>query len=575
MFAEGQTLADGRYELFEPLGSGGMATVFRAMDHRLGVGRAIKVLLPAYAEKPRVRARFEAEARTMAILDHPSIVRVYDVGSNDETAWIVMEIVEGGSLLHQIGVTGMSEFDCLRHTARVLEGLAVAHSRGVIHRDIKPHNVLIDTDGQARITDFGIARSAGFTEESFTKTGTVMGTWAFMAPEQRQNAKGVDHTVDLYGMGATLFAMATGQTPMDLFAADLDPEMLDAVPASLMPIIRNATFYQREKRYTDATAMLDDVRKAQQALNPTPPTDLSPTIPLPSEPTQPIIGNGASPGQTSQPEATPINERSLNTPLPYRPSPPQPHLQSANTQPLETSPTDTTPPPKKRNDQILYYLIIILVLLVGVSIKKSIKQTQDVALAPALELATAPKKTDAAPAVPTPAESSKNRPTETIPAARETARPPPAKIEPPKQQSKAERQPSAPSEAAPKTDSPRANEPAAPNDRGPASISNSTGQIARIGGFLPLQAKLLNVRPIDIRTYRVTAYYRAVGTAAYKNTELSRTKTTWTGSIQITPEMEGGLEYFLRGKSTDPSGRLTPLESGSKTRPHRVKISSP
>ena len=98
LVAEGQTLADGRYELFEPLGSGGMATVFRAVDTRLGVPRAIKVLLPSYAEKPRVRARFEAEARTMAVLDHPAIVRVYDVGSNDETAWIVMEVVDGNAV---------------------------------------------------------------------------------------------------------------------------------------------------------------------------------------------------------------------------------------------------------------------------------------------------------------------------------------------------------------------------------------------------------------------------------------------------------------------------------------------
>ena len=151
-----QTLADGRYELFEAIGSGGMATVYRAYDQRLGVPRAIKVMLPAYAEKPRVRARFEAEARTMAVLDHPSIVRVYDVGSNDETAWIVMELLEGGSLLQKIGSTGISVEDCLRYTARVLEALDVAHRHGVVHRDIKPHNVLLTPDGEARITDFGL-----------------------------------------------------------------------------------------------------------------------------------------------------------------------------------------------------------------------------------------------------------------------------------------------------------------------------------------------------------------------------------------------------------------------------------
>ena len=116
-----QTLADGRYELFEAIGSGGMATVYRAYDQRLGVPRAIKVMLPAYAEKPRVRARFEAEARTMAVLDHSSIVRVYDVGSNEQTAWIVMELVEGGypSFNRQSFLEG--------HLTPVLWGSALRH----------------------------------------------------------------------------------------------------------------------------------------------------------------------------------------------------------------------------------------------------------------------------------------------------------------------------------------------------------------------------------------------------------------------------------------------------------------
>lgn len=261
-----RSLADGRYELFESIGSGGMATVYRAHDNRLGVDRAIKVLLPSYASKERVRARFEAEARTMAVLDHPNIVRVYDVGATTETAWIVMELVEGASLLDRIGEFGMSSEDCLNISAKVLSAITVAHAHGIVHRDIKPHNVLMSTEGTVRITDFGIARSAGPSEDSFTKTGTVMGTWAFMAPEQRVNAKGVDHTADIYGAGATMFAMVTGQTPMDLFAADLDPQMLSSVPEDVLPIIRRATRYNREERYADAQAMLEAIEAVREHL---------------------------------------------------------------------------------------------------------------------------------------------------------------------------------------------------------------------------------------------------------------------------------------------------------------------
>ena len=216
-------------ELVEAIGSGGMAHCLPRLrsaarcseghrGHAAGLCREAACSACARFERPK--------PETMAVLDHPSIVRVYDVGSNDETAWIVMELVEGRIPPSEDRFHRHQCRRLPRYTARVLEALDVAHRHGVVHRDIKPHNVLLTPDGEARITDFGIARSAGQTDESFTKTGTVMGTWAFMAPEQRVNAKGVDHTADIYGLGASLFAMATGQTPMDLFAADLDPEML-------------------------------------------------------------------------------------------------------------------------------------------------------------------------------------------------------------------------------------------------------------------------------------------------------------------------------------------------------------
>ena len=139
-----QNLSDGRYRLLEPIGSGGMATVYRGFDTRLQVHRAIKVLAEEYANRPKVRARFDAEARTMALLDHPNIVRVYDVGNDGTQVWIVMELVEGVSLLERIDDGGALDPDsALRITTEVLEGLAAAHAQGVVHRDIKPHNIML------------------------------------------------------------------------------------------------------------------------------------------------------------------------------------------------------------------------------------------------------------------------------------------------------------------------------------------------------------------------------------------------------------------------------------------------
>jgi len=583
LVAEGQTLAGGRYELFEPLGSGGMATVYRAQDHRLGVARAIKVLLPSYAEKPRVRARFEAEARTMAVLDHPAIVRVYDVGSNDETAWIVMEIVEGGSLLQRIGATGIDQNECLRHTSRILEALAVAHEHGVVHRDIKPHNVLIDSSGSARITDFGIARSAGITEESFTKTGTVMGTWAFMAPEQRVNAKTVDHTADIYGTGATLFAMATGQTPMDLFAADLDPEMLINVPNALLPLIRNSTLYQREKRYPDALSMLAEVQRVQAQLGLDPAVvqqsasqkaAVPETDPPPPTQAQDLAEHAAQDAQAR----LALDSIESNTPLPFRPATPKPvaRPKAPPEDVLNTEPTENTIPLPPKTDRTLFFLVLILVLLVGGIVRRSMKD------APNAGIQSPP--TSSAQQVPLPTEESTPKgtknPSEAVPtpsptptppessSSREDPSPPPT---PKPKPAPAAGDPDEGKKAEPTEDTPK--EPVRPS--GPPAIDHSPRVSARMGGFLPIEARIVNLRPIDIKSYSLTAYFRASGTARFQNISLTRNRSTWTGNIRISADMEAGVEYFLKARSTDSSGALGTLNNGSNDAPHRVRISSP
>ena len=265
------TLAEGRYRLIEVIGSGGMATVYRAFDTRLQVARAIKILLPALANRERLRARFEAEARTMALLEHRNIVRVYDVGSDRNLVYIVMELVEGGSLVDRLEEQGpLPPRQAVDVCLHVLDGLAVSHSRNIVHRDIKPHNVLLTADGEVRVTDFGIARlSEG--SDNLTKTGAIMGTWGFMAPEQRADSKGVDVRADLYSVAATLYSCVTNETPMDLFAAELDSSMLARVPEPLAEVIRKATRYDREERYADTGAMATDLRRIRELLPEVPP----------------------------------------------------------------------------------------------------------------------------------------------------------------------------------------------------------------------------------------------------------------------------------------------------------------
>ena len=262
-------LAGGRYRLVSVLGIGGMATVYRGYDERLQVYRAIKILSPALANKPLVRARFEGEARTMARLDHPRIVRVFDVGVDGDRAFIIMELIDGGSLVERVATAGpLAARIALDVTADLLRALQIAHSSGVVHRDIKPHNVLLCSDGTLRVTDFGIARVVDIDQDHLTRTGAVMGTWAFMAPEQRSDAKNVDVRADIYSVGATLYSLLTNLTPVDLFAADMDPRMLAGFEPAVAGLIRASTRYRREDRFADSEQMLAAVLVVRDGLPP-------------------------------------------------------------------------------------------------------------------------------------------------------------------------------------------------------------------------------------------------------------------------------------------------------------------
>ncbi len=261
-------LSEGRYQLVAVLGQGGMATVYRAWDHRLGVERAIKVLAPALTRSPRIRTRFENEARTMARLDHPNVLKVVDVAEDGEHVFLVMELARGGSLADLLEHRGpVSPRLALELLKPVVAAVGAAHAEGVVHRDIKPQNILLTETGKPLLTDFGIAQVTDpMMQQNLTRTGTVMGTWAYMSPEQRSSARQVDNRSDIYALGATLYTVVRGQIPPDLFAAAMDESILAELVPEVAEVVRRATGYRPEERYPTAAAMAEAMQRALEAL---------------------------------------------------------------------------------------------------------------------------------------------------------------------------------------------------------------------------------------------------------------------------------------------------------------------
>ena len=204
----GQLLA-GRYELQDVAGSGGMSSVYRARDTVLERTVAIKILHEHYSDDPEYVERFRREARALAQLNHPNIVTVIDRGEYEGRQFIVFEHVEGENLKELIDREGQLPVDqALALVHQVARGLAFAHEHGVVHRDVKPHNVLIDADGVAKVTDFGIARSVE-PADGLTETGTLLGTSEYIAPEQASGQR-VDERSDQYSLATVLYELLTG-----------------------------------------------------------------------------------------------------------------------------------------------------------------------------------------------------------------------------------------------------------------------------------------------------------------------------------------------------------------------------
>jgi eukaryotic-like serine/threonine-protein kinase len=262
----------GRYELSRLLGRGGMAEVWAARDHTLSREVAVKILLDRFLDDATFTRRFQDEARHVARLNHPNLVGVYDTGTDQGQPYIVMELVEGRSLQQVLAAGGVHEDRALQIVGQVCAALAYAHDRGLIHRDIKPGNILLADDGTVKVTDFGIARAVD--NETVTRTAAVLGTAAYLSPEQAQG-RDIDPRSDLYSLGVVLYELLTGEQP---FAGDSPvtvayqhvqetprpPRELDpSIGAAAEAITMRALAKNPANRYQHAGEMAEDVHSAR------------------------------------------------------------------------------------------------------------------------------------------------------------------------------------------------------------------------------------------------------------------------------------------------------------------------
>ena len=269
MLTEGMFVGD-RYEIVNKIGTGGMSDVYKAKDHTLGRFVAIKVLKPEFSEDVNFVTKFRTEAQSAAGLEHPNIVNIYDVGSENGMHYIVMEYVEGITLKTYIEKKGQLTFkEAVSIAIQVGRGIEAAHNKGIIHRDIKPQNIIISTEGKVKVTDFGIARAA----TSNTISSDVMGSVHYASPEQARNGF-VDGKSDIYSLGIVMYEMVTGRGPFDgdttvaVAIQHLQEEIVPPsayapnLPISMEKIILKCTQKNPDRRYESMTALLADLRKA-------------------------------------------------------------------------------------------------------------------------------------------------------------------------------------------------------------------------------------------------------------------------------------------------------------------------
>lgn len=269
MLKEGMIVGE-RYEIISKIGAGGMADVYKALDHKLNRQVAVKVLKPEFRDDKNFIGKFQKEAQAAAGLAHPNIVNIYDVGEDDGASFIVMELVEGITLKDYIQKKGkLSVKEATSIAIQVSLGLEAAHNSNIIHRDVKPQNIIISTDGKVKLSDFGIARAV----TSNTITSNVMLSVHYSSPEQVRGGYS-DKKSDIYSLGITLYEMVTGRVPFDgdtsvaVAIKHLQEEMVPPsrytpdIPKSLEQIILKCTQKSIDRRYNDLSEVIADLKRS-------------------------------------------------------------------------------------------------------------------------------------------------------------------------------------------------------------------------------------------------------------------------------------------------------------------------
>ena len=263
-------MLDNRYEILERIGTGGMAIVYKAKCHRLNRLVAIKILKSDLAQNEEFRRRFNAESQAVAQLSHPNIVSVYDVSKGGDIEYIVMELVDGITLKQYMERRGKMDWrEALHFITQIMRGLSHAHSRGIVHRDIKPQNVMVLRDGSVKVADFGIACLENAAQ---TLTQEALGSVHYISPEQARGDR-TDARSDIYSAGVVLYEMLTGRLPFEgdsavsvaiqhLSSVPLAPREIDPdIPEALELICMKAMSPNADKRYPTADAMLEDLER--------------------------------------------------------------------------------------------------------------------------------------------------------------------------------------------------------------------------------------------------------------------------------------------------------------------------
>ena len=271
-------LLDNRYEILEQIGVGGMARVFRALDHRLNRQVAVKILRDDLAEDAELRRRFHEESQAVAMLSHPNIVAVYDVSRSSDLEYIVMELIDGITLKQYMQKKGnkLNWREALHFITQIVKALGHAHGRGIIHRDIKPHNIMVLRDGSVKVADFGIARVASGGHSTLTQE--ALGSVHYISPEQARGSH-IDARSDLYSAGVVLYEMITGRLPFEgdtpvsvaiqhINSIPLSPREIDpSIPEALEAITMKAMAPDPDNRYRSADDMLADLEEFRKNPN--------------------------------------------------------------------------------------------------------------------------------------------------------------------------------------------------------------------------------------------------------------------------------------------------------------------